>query len=321
MNQRLITWACAALALLALAGQATADSHVAFAPGRLIVEAEGELLVPYDMIEVTLEMAVDDEGGWEPNFESRTFDSVGADASLAQERHDNVTKELLSILSADLGVPLANMTTESYTIEEQCDGYCYSDSEVTGYEAYSRIRLDVAVSKIDVLPKIYEAAASMTSTANSDRDHQVTVSVDNFWPYLSDELLSSKDAELFALTMAEANSKAEMYAAASGRVLGPILGLSDSRIQVTSSSETATSYDDYYSEGNGGASDIPDVTSFSGVAETAPVLSEVPAETQTLALDANAPNYSVSDIAGQSFFLGNGETLWKTLYVEYELGN
>jgi len=288
MNQRLITWACAALALLALAGQATADSHVAFAPGRLIVEAEGELLVPYDMIELTLEMTVQNKSG-----------ATGA-ATGAMSKHSALLQELSPMLS-DLGIGLTNMTTEEHTIDsiyEYCDDYYTSDPDceegVVGYEVYSELTLDIAADKVDVLPKIYEAVASHNSI-----DELITMEVTYFDPYVSDELKAVLDEQLFAETFAEAETKAEMYASAAGRTLGSILVLSDSPIGTEADAE-----DDYYSDSYYDSYDSYSTDSSGAFASATGAFGSL----------------SGDDVSASiGFQLGEGQKLWKTIFVEYEL--
>merc|ERR1712072_1039494 len=211
------------LVVLALVGPAAAADGDD--PGKLFIQAEGDLLTQYDMAEVTLNIDVEDR--------SNSPQSV----SIAQSKHQDTSQGLIAFIEGELGIPLENMTTTTMDISPI---YNYSDgvNEVIGYEVSNNIKIVTAISNIGALPKLYEEVASYGGGGS------VVVSVYGFDPYISDELRDYLEEELFEQAMAKARRKARMYASGAGRELGPVMLMSDTPIAVNEGSSSSSSSGD-----------------------------------------------------------------------------
>jgi len=215
-----IHWALV-LAVLALVGPAAAAAAVDGGgdPGKLFIQAEGDLLTQYDMAEVTL------------NIDAEDRSNSPQSASIAQSKHQDTSQDLIAFIEGELGIPLENMTTTTMDISPI---YNYSDgvNEVIGYEVSNNIKITTAISNIGALPKLYEEVASYGGGGS------VVVSVYGFDPYISDELRDYLEEELFEQAMAKASRKARMYASGAGRELGPVMVMSDTPIAVNEGSSS-----------------------------------------------------------------------------------
>merc|ERR1711977_182583 len=213
-----IHWALV-LAVLALVGPAAAAVDGGGDPGKLFIQAEGDLLTQYDMAEVTL------------NIDAEDRSSSPQSASIAQSKHQDTGQDLIAFIEGELGIPLENMTTTTMDISPI---YNYSDgvNEVIGYEVSNNIKITTAISNIGALPKLYEEVASYGGGGS------VVVSVYGFDPYISDELRDYLEEELFEQAMAKASRKARMYASGAGRELGPVMVMSDTPIAVNEGSSS-----------------------------------------------------------------------------------
>merc|ERR1711977_269534 len=205
------------LVVLALVGPAAAADGDD--PGKLFIQAEGDLLTQYDMAEVTLNIDVEDRS------------NSPQSASIAQSKHQDTSQGLIAFIEGELGIPLENMTTTTMDISPI---YNYSDgvNEVIGYEVSNNIKIITAISNIGALPKLYEEVASYGGGGS------VVVSVYGFDPYISDELRDYLEEELFEQAMAKARRKARMYASGAGRELGPVMVMSDTPIAVNEGSSS-----------------------------------------------------------------------------------
>merc|ERR1711977_789752 len=205
------------LVVLALVGPAAAADGDD--PGKLFIQAEGDLLTQYDMAEVTLNIDVEDRS------------NSPQSASIAQSKHQDTSQGLIAFIEGELGIPLENMTTTTMDISPI---YNYSDgvNEVIGYEVSNNIKIITAISNIGALPKLYEEVASYGGGGS------VVVSVYGFDPYISDELRDYLEEELFEQAMAKASRKARMYASGAGRELGPVMVMSDPPIAVNEGSSS-----------------------------------------------------------------------------------
>merc|ERR1711977_475306 len=205
------------LVVLALVGPAAAADGDD--PGKLFIQAEGDLLTQYDMAEVTLNIDVEDRS------------NSPQSASIAQSKHQDTSQGLIAFIEGELGIPLENMTTTTMDISPI---YNYSDgvNEVIGYEVSNNIKIITAISNIGALPKLYEEVASYGGGGS------VVVSVYGFDPYISDELRDYLEEELFEQAMAKASRKARMYASGAGRELGPVMVMSDTPIAVNEGSSS-----------------------------------------------------------------------------------
>merc|ERR1711977_428477 len=205
------------LVVLALVGPAAAADGDD--PGKLFIQAEGDLLTQYDMAEVTLNIDVEDRS------------NSPQSASIAQSKHQDTSQGLIAFIEGELGIPLENMTTTTMDISPI---YNYSDgvNEVIGYEVSNNIKITTAISNIGALPKLYEEVASYGGGGS------VVVSVYGFDPYISDELRDYLEEELFEQAMAKASRKARMYASGAGRELGPVMVMSDTPIAVNEGSSS-----------------------------------------------------------------------------------
>merc|ERR1739847_251513 len=210
------------LVVLALVGPAAAADGDD--PGKLFIQAEGDLLTQYDMAEVSLNIDVEDRS------------SSPQSASIAQSKHQDTSQGLIAFIEGELGIPLENMTTTTMDISPI---YNYSDgvNEVIGYEVSNNIKIITAISNIGALPKLYEEVASYGGGGS------VVVSVYGFDPYISDELRDYLEEELFEQAMAKASRKARMYASGAGRELGPVMVMSDTPIAVNEGSSSSSSGD------------------------------------------------------------------------------
>merc|ERR1711977_84058 len=221
-----IHWALV-LAVLALVGPAAAAAAVDGGgdPGKLFIQAEGDLLTQYDMAEVTL------------NIDAEDRSNSPQSASIAQSKHQDTSQDLIAFIEGELGIPLENMTTTTMDISPI---YNYSDgvNEVIGYEVSNSIKIITAISNIGALPKLYEEVASYGGGGS------VVVSVYGFDPYISDELRDYLEEELFEQAMAKASRKARMYASGAGRELGPVMVMSDTPIAVNEGSSSSSSSGD-----------------------------------------------------------------------------
>merc|ERR1711977_171405 len=211
------------LVVLALVGPAAAADGDD--PGKLFIQAEGDLLTQYDMAEVTLNIDVEDRS------------NSPQSASIAQSKHQDTSQGLIAFIEGELGIPLENMTTTTMDISPI---YNYSDgvNEVIGYEVSNNIKIITAISNIGALPKLYEEVASYGGGGS------VVVSVYGFDPYISDELRDYLEEELFEQAMAKASRKARMYASGAGRELGPVMVMSDTPIAVNEGSSSSSSSGD-----------------------------------------------------------------------------
>merc|ERR1739848_730144 len=205
------------LVVLALVGPAAAADGDD--PGKLFIQAEGDLLTQYDMAEVTLNIDVEDRS------------NSPQSASIAQSKHQDTSQGLIAFIEGELGIPLENMTTTTMDISPI---YNYSDgvNEVIGYEVSNNTKIVTAISNIGALPKLYEEVASYGGGGS------VVVSVYGFDPYISDELRDYLEEELFEQAMAKASRKARMYASGAGRELGPVMVMSDTPIAVNEGSSS-----------------------------------------------------------------------------------
>merc|ERR1712072_1439145 len=79
------------LVVLALVGPADGDD-----PGKLFIQAEGDLLTQYDMAEVTLNIDVEDRS------------NSPQSASIAQSKHQDTSQGLIAFIEGELGIPLEN---------------------------------------------------------------------------------------------------------------------------------------------------------------------------------------------------------------------
>merc|ERR1711977_588520 len=136
------------LVVLALVGPAAAADGDD--PGKLFIQAEGDLLTQYDMAEVTLNIDVEDRS------------NSPQSASIAQSKHQDTSQGLIAFIEGELGIPLENMTTTTMDISPI---YNYSDgvNEVIGYEVSNNIKIITAISNIGALPKLYEEAMAKAS--------------------------------------------------------------------------------------------------------------------------------------------------------------
>merc|ERR1711977_241017 len=95
-----IHWALV-LAVLALVGPAAAAAAAVDGggdPGKLFIQAEGDLLTQYDMAEVTL------------NIDAEDRSNSPQSASIAQSKHQDTSQDLIAFIEGELGIPLENMT-------------------------------------------------------------------------------------------------------------------------------------------------------------------------------------------------------------------
>jgi len=269
------------LVVLALVGPAAAADGDD--PGKLFIQAEGDLLTQYDMAEVTLNIDVEDRS------------NSPQSASIAQSKHQDTSQGLIAFIEGELGIPLENMTTTTMDISPI---YNYSDgvNEVIGYEVSNNIKIVTAISNIGALPKLYEEVASFgggsgSGSAEAEAEvggDSVVVSVYGFDPFISDELKDYLEEELFEQAMAKASRKARMYASGAGRELGPVMVMSDTPIAAK--------------EGSSSSGDQNNVRS-------APMMQPLYGALES---DSAAPETN-------GFLVGQGEKLTKTIYLEYKL--
>lgn len=263
-----------------------------FPPGKLYIEGDGQLLIPYDMASVRIDIDIKEENTTASNA-----------AVLVHSKHEEVSQNLLNIIEGELGIPLDNITTTRIDLDPIYN-YSTTPSSVIGYDLSSRMTLRFAANNTHILPKLYEAVAAIGSDANN-----IVISVDNFDGFVSDELRKASEVELSRITVANAAMRAQIYAETGGRQLGPLMTMSDNPIEVESS---GNNYRDFYdpkagswrgsSGGSGGlAGGMPSFMTKSPLASKAPSRSKAAKKTSG------------------SFLLGKGEKLRKTIYMEYIL--
>lgn len=214
------TWAAAAVALAAVVFSGMAIASVAAQePGRLYITGVGSSIAAYDMVQVTVEI----------DTEERSTDADTA--SRVQSKQQSASQDFLAQLEQSAGVPPANVTTSGLSLNP-ITNWTDGQSVVVGYKASSTVIVDVSTEDPGLLPKIYELALSFQSF-----DEDVQVSVQNFNPYVSDELKDAMEQELFDSAMARATKRALMFAKGAGRSLGPVIRMSDSPLSEDSISD------------------------------------------------------------------------------------
>lgn len=176
---------------------------VAGDPGRLYVTGEGSLLAPFDMTKITL------------NLDVQVVDK-GASRN-ATALHDSAAESLVSVLTDRIGIPISNISTTTIYIEPVTN-YDGDVQETVGYQATSAIAVDIGSGLIS---EVVQAATDAAS------EEGVSVTVDTFEPYLSDDLTDTVEEELFDETMANAWKKAARLAKGARRELGQVTAISD----------------------------------------------------------------------------------------------
>merc|ERR1712087_179710 len=202
-----------ALLALSLVSKATAQDAP---PGSLLITAEGRALAPYDMIYLDIEVKVMND------IERATS------APLAQSEHSQASEALLKTLNEDLGFPYKNVSTGSMNlspITNWTDGV----SKIIGYQSTSTSTLEVN-RDFDVAA-ILEEVSKQSDTADNEDGVTVTVSVNSFQPYVSEEAEQMFEEKLFDDAMDKATRKAVMYAKGAQRQLGPIMRMSDKPLE------------------------------------------------------------------------------------------
>lgn len=184
-------------------------------PGSLLITAEGRTLAPYDMVSLDV------------SIEVRVMNDAERDAtsaSLAQTEHSQASEALLKTLNEDLGFPIENVTTGSMNlspITNWTDGV----SSIIGYQSTSQSTLEV--SREFDMAAIIEEVARQSDTAENDDGVTVSVNLNSFRPYVSEEAKQMFEEKLFEDAMTRATRKAVMYAKGAQRQLGPIMRMSD----------------------------------------------------------------------------------------------
>merc|ERR1712039_174752 len=242
-------------------------------PGSLLITAEGRTLAPYDMIslDVSIEVRVMNDAERERDTSS---------ASLAQTEHSQASEALLKTLNEELGFPIENVTTGSMNlspITNWTDGV----SKVIGYQSTSQSTLEV--SRDFDMAAIIEEVAGQSDTAENDDGVTVSVNLNSFRPYVSEEAKQMFEEKLFDGAMTRATRKAVMYAKGAQRQLGPVMRMSDEPLK--------------------------------GESDPSPPPPPYP-QPRTVMV---APDLEMGKGAAPSIPLGRGQDLRTTIYLEYQL--